>query len=85
MAEVVQMADLRDDNRLITPEGTLLDALDQLQRGSKRAEKLVVVFLDTRPNGERYSVNYLASNITGSEMVALLETLKACVLRDMGF
>lgn len=64
-------------------EDCLLDAIEDVRSGKRKANAVLVLFLD---NGdERYDTGWQAANVSGSQMVALMEAVKATILRDMGF
>jgi lauroyl/myristoyl acyltransferase len=78
-AAVVNLADVKNDNTLITPVQMLRSAADDLEAGESKvkANKAVVLLLDANGSFDgAYFVGFYASNIRTSEIVALLETAK---------
>lgn len=77
-AEVTHMAEIRWDNKLITPEGCLQDAIDQIHAGNIKPNKLLVLAL--YGDDVDYDVSHFVSNMKASELVTLCEHGKATFL-----
>lgn len=77
-------ADRENDNGLVSPAEMLRDAARALDAGEETATSALVLFLDAGVDGETYDVNFRASNMRCSEMLALLEVAKRNVLTAMG-
>lgn len=73
-----------NDNDLISPEETLRDALREIESGERQASSLMVLTLDRGEEGEGFNAGWYASRLRSSEMIALMETIKAQLLREMG-
>jgi hypothetical protein len=69
------------DNTDWTVEEMLIDALDRVQSGDEPAEKAMVLYYDT--DDKAFRTAWSASNMRSSEMVFLIEAIKATLLRDM--
>lgn len=89
MAEVrhinVLRADRDNDNTLVSPLECLEDAAEDLRTGKRNCDKLLVLFLDSGPDGRDYGTALAASNMKGSEMIALLDITKAKIRSWMGY
>lgn len=87
MAEVTNLnaarADREDDNRLQTPVDCLEVAATNIRSGKTPCDKLVVLRLDTGPEGNHYDVGFNISNMKASEVIALLEVAKMKMLQSM--
>lgn len=66
---VTYLANVKNDNGLVNPEGALLDALSEIRSGSRRCSSLLIITLDNEKDS--YDVGFYASRLRGSEMVAL--------------
>lgn len=71
MSKIVHMADIVNNNQLITPEATLLDALSDIQEGKRTPNKLAVFMLDETDG--KYCTNFYASNMKTTELIALCQ------------
>lgn len=71
------------DNRLLSPVECLRDAMRAIESGDRACDKVLVLTLDT--SGDRFGVGYFASQLRGSEILALCEAMKARMLAEMGF
>lgn len=76
-------AERDDDNRHMTPADTLREALADIESGERPATSLMALTLDT--DEKQFSSGWYAANLKSSEMIALMETVKAALLRDMGY
>lgn len=87
MAEIHTMnaerAKRTQDNTLLSPAEMLEDCAKDLRSGEETATAALTLLLDKGENS--FGVGYYASNISCSEMLALLECAKAKVLAEMGF
>lgn len=79
MKKVTRLADVKNDNRFITPIDTLKDAITDIESGEKNPNKLMVLMLNDM-NG-KYDVNFYCSNLRASEVVALFEIEKDIFVR----
>lgn len=66
---VINLANVKDDNTLISPEQTLLDALDEIKSGKRPANKVLILTL--YDEDKCYGNGFYASNMKASEMVTL--------------
>ncbi|MCK5444961.1 MAG: hypothetical protein KAI73_05010 [Rhodospirillaceae bacterium] len=78
---IIHMADIKNDNTLISPIDTLKDAIKAIEAGEIKPDKLMVISLDTDPPnkakpGAGYLVKWFLSDLRASEVVALLEVSK---------
>ena len=82
-ADIVQMADLKQDNSLISPVECLRDVVRRIEAGEISPDKLIIVTLQTERDGEDgyYETHYFASNMRLSEQIALLATKTAHMTR----
>lgn len=76
-------ADRANDNRLLSPLEALEDAAADIRSGKRAPDKLLVLMLTTGEHGEGYQVNFNASNLKNSEMIALLEVFKERLLHEI--
>lgn len=82
--KVTRMADIREDNTLVTPEQTLEDALEAIRSGQIKPRSLLILCIDGADQ-ESYNIRWLASNLRASGMITLCEIAKAKFLRLMGY
>ena len=78
---VIHIANIKNDNKLISPIETLEDALRCIKDGTISPDKLMVIGLNTEPPvkkkpGRGYQINWFLSNLNNSEIVSLLEVVK---------
>ena len=78
--KVVSMAIKADNNKLWTVEQMLLERLETIAKG-KIVTRAMVITLDD--NDGEYNLSYMSSNISISQMVAMLEVLKNQLVREM--
>ncbi|MCD1644142.1 hypothetical protein [Aurantimonas coralicida] len=71
------------DNRLYTPVECLEGAAEDLRTGDFPCNKLMVLVLDDDDGA--YASRFYACNLKASEQLALLEAMKARVLKNMGY
>lgn len=66
-------------------EDCLVDALEDVRAGERPADGVLILFLD-RADAEnnQYSTGWQASNLRSTDIIALMEVVKATLLRDMG-
>lgn len=87
MAEITSLGTARAarnrDNRLYTPIECLEGAAEDLRTGDFLCNKLMVLVLDDADGA--YASRFYACNLKSSEQLALLEAMKARVLKDMGY
>lgn len=87
MSEVTSLnaerADRENDNRLYSPSECLESLAAELRQG-KPCSSLLVLRLDTGPDGREYNTGFSACNLSGSEMLALIEATKPLILQNMG-
>lgn len=74
-------ADRENDNTLLSPADCLQDAAEDIRLGNLQCDGLLLIALD-RTNGG-FSFRYRCSNMRTSEIVALLEVMKAKALSYM--
>lgn len=75
-------ADRADDNRLWTPADTIRDVLGDIEAGRIEPDKILVLHWKT--GEDDFHTGWAAANMKSSEMIALMEMVKATLLRDMG-
>lgn len=63
------------------PVDVLQDAIKELEAGTRKANKLVVLFLDD-VEGQAYNTGFSQSGLRMSELVALLEVTKFNIIQD---
>ena len=76
---VTRMADLKSDNRLITPVDLLRDAIADIEAGRRSPTKVLLLMLDDSEGG--YVVNWYAAKMSVSQMVGLAEVAKQDIIR----
>lgn len=86
MSEVTSLsaarADRENDNRLVSPAECLEEMAKKIRSG-RPCTSVLVLSLDIGEDGENYDTGFVASNLKGSEMIALMETVKHDVVRLM--
>jgi hypothetical protein len=80
----VQRAIRANDNRLVSPAEMLTDALTDIESGTVQPTRAMVLFWEEDEEGEGFSTEFYASNLKGSEMLALLDMIRARILHQMG-
>ena len=83
---ITQIADFKNDNRLITPKGALEDVLRAIDEGRVKPDALMILCLQTTDNDggdEAYDIKTFSSNLQLSEAVALLDVAKAEALATL--
>jgi len=78
------MADIREDNNLVTPEQTLEDALAAIRDGTVKPRSLLILMI----NGDdpsTYDLKWFASKLRSSEIISLCSVAKASFLKGMGY
>lgn len=88
MTEVRSINALRasrdNDNSLLSPIECLEDVIQDIKSGKLSCDKLLVLTLDTGPDGGGYDTHFAACNMKMSEMIALMEVEKHIFYRCMG-
>jgi len=81
MAEVINMADIKSDNRLISPIQSIRSAADEaeLRVGTENAVTQSMVILLGGADDD-YPFDYFVSNMKRSEMIAALEIIKGYLM-----
>ena len=69
MSEVVCLADVKNDNRLLTAEQMLENALRDLRSGALEADKLLLLTVTDEIGF--YDPGFYACNMSASEMITL--------------
>ena len=85
---VTELADVKNDSRLISPERCLLNCLEEIRSKLQTPNRVVVIYLDdlaTTEQPQKYNMAWKASNISSVEMIALLEVVKIDLLKSMGY
>ena len=80
--KVVQLGHVKEDNRLVSPENCLLDSLDLLRSGLWKANKLIVIAIDTTDDNH-FGLRFNPANVKASEIVAACEILKDRMLAHL--
>lgn len=70
MKKIIHLAEVKNDNSLITPESALRDALEDLREGKFKCNKMLIICLDDED--DNYCVRHFISNLRCSETLALL-------------
>jgi len=85
MAEITQMADLKQDNALISPVECLRDVVRRIEAGKFKANKLIIITLETERDGEEgfYETHCFVSNMRVSEQVAVLMAMVGDMTRTL--
>lgn len=78
-----ERAHRQHDNNLITPVETLRDAMQEIESGERKADSVLVLTLD-RGEGDEFNTGWYASRLKSSEMIAVMEAIKAQILQEMG-
>lgn len=73
-----------DDNRDVTPEQLMEQALEELRAGEEHATALVILRRHDDPEDDTFGIGWWAANARGSDIIALMEMVKATILRDQG-
>lgn len=85
MDEPISLASRRveesGDNSDWSPADCLQDSLREVRSGARAATSCLVLFLD---DTDGYSIGWCASNLSSTQMIALMESIKITLLRDMG-
>lgn len=71
------------DNRLWTPLECLQEAINDLQSGEIKANKLVIVFVQA--DDESHTISHYSANIKASEILSAAICMQARVLDEMGY
>lgn len=85
---VIQLADVKQDNRLISPVAMLRQLADEIEAGERViCQRAFVVLVDNAPeNGtEQFHVGFSMANINCSTAIAAMECVKAELLALMGY
>ena len=69
MNNVVNMAFIKDDNSLITPEQCLEEALREIKSGERKCNKVLILTLDDTER--KFNNGYYCANMRVSEMLSL--------------
>lgn len=77
----IDLSEIKNDNRLRTPEQMLRGVLQELESGQIPAKRMMVIFLDD--SDDKYDVGYRATNISSSQIVALLSVIRQWALDDL--
>lgn len=79
-ATVTHIAEVKNDNTLISPRETLEGVIRDIDSGEINPDKLMVIALRTKDNDggdRRYGTRRYASNMHVSEMITLCEAIKS--------
>ena len=86
---VVHIADIKNDNSLITVPQALRMAADEAETGDLSEYKSAVVLLlkdgPDKDGDPEFSVSWRSANIRSSTMIAVMEAAKADLLAKMGY
>ena len=83
---VVHIADIKNDNRLITPRSSLEDAIRAIDDKEVTPQKSIVLMLTTKDESggdDGYTLNFFMFGLKVSEAVALLEAAKANFVKTL--
>lgn len=80
----VERAYREGDNRLLTPADMLQDALSDIESGAEAPTRAMLIFWTEDEDAREFATSYYAANLRGSEMLGLLEIIKARILAAMG-
>lgn len=70
-----------NDNTLLSPVECLEDAAREIRDGKRNCNAILCITLNTDNNA--YNVGFYASNLTGSQQIALMEVHKSAILKLM--
>jgi len=86
VSDVTHIADIKNDNRLISPRELLENAIRSIDNGTISPDKIIIVHLRTESDesDSLYDVGYFISNMRTSEVVSLLEVMKTYMLDILG-
>ena len=75
------------DNRLWSPLDCLRDCIKDIETGDRPCDKILILRLVTAADakGDKFDVGYNAARLKGSEILAMLECVKAQILCEMGY
>lgn len=79
--EVVKIAPEKSTSYSV--EDMLEEELKDVKSGGRKATKAVVIYLDDR--NSMFDVNYGNAGLSCSQIIALLEVMKAKMLTEMGY
>lgn len=86
MSDITHLNNVRatqeNDNSLESPAELLRRLADEIERGERKIDKMMVLSLEHSEGA--YLSSWCASNIRSSEMISLLEVSKVGVFRSMG-
>lgn len=74
-------ADKAQDNSLISPLEQIEEAAEDLRSGKADATSAMVILLDRGKDGGDYNHHWYMSKLAASEAIALLEVVKAGLVR----
>lgn len=72
------------DNRHVSPSEVLRAAADDFDEGRETPDGAMVLHV-RRGDGDEFTAGWYASNLRSSDMIALMECIKANLLSEMGF
>lgn len=82
---VIHLADVKQDNRLITPVDMFREAIRDIEDG-RETDKAVAILLNTKckdcDEDHAYEWDILLSNLNRHDLIALLEIIKAYMLAN---
>jgi hypothetical protein len=81
MADPIELSEYTGSSMSWDVEGMLRHAIKQMQSGERVANKAIVIFLDDIDDG--WDIGFTQAQMTHSEMVALMETLKHHLCNEM--
>lgn len=71
------------DNKALRPADILRAALTDIESGAEAPQRMMILhWSEHDENG--FSTNWYSANLHSTEMLALMEMVKATLLRDMG-
>lgn len=71
-SKISYLSDSLNDNRLISPEQTLQNVLDDIRDKTRKCTKLLVLCLDDE---DCYDLGFYAANLKMSEILAMLSRM----------
>jgi hypothetical protein len=78
-------ANRENDNGLLSPIEALQDAIADIEAGETKCQSILILALDRGEDETCFDIKFNSSNLKSSEMLALLECMKARVLTMMNF
>lgn len=85
---IISLANFTHDGRYTDPVTTLRDVADAIERGEQKADKCLIVLLDTaddKGGNDAFRLQFYNAKMKCSEILAACEVMKARALTMMGW